>query len=99
MTEHRGFVGGLFQFTLMIFLVLGNGIGWAIKEFNPDCDNCVQYTAWVSSLPIDLVKEKEKQNKINTYLSIFISFPSLLIMHKVVGSVGITCDWTLILQQ
>lgn len=63
MTEHRGFVGGLFQFTLMIFLVLGNGIGWAIKEFNPDCDNCVQYTAWVSSLPIDLVKENKKKIK------------------------------------
>jgi len=44
--EHRGFVGGMFQFTLMIFLVLGNGIGWAIKEFHPDCDDCVQYTAW-----------------------------------------------------
>jgi len=44
--EHRGFIGGMFQFTLMIFLVLGNGIGWAIKHFHPDCEDCVQYTAW-----------------------------------------------------
>lgn len=44
--EHRGFIGGLFQFTLMVFFVLASGIGWAVKSNFPDSKDAVQYAIW-----------------------------------------------------
>ena len=39
--EHRGFIGGLFQFTLCAFIVIASGIGWAIKSNFSDSENAV----------------------------------------------------------
>jgi len=43
---HRGFIGGMFQFTLMLFLVLSNGVGWAINTYHKNCPDCFQWTVW-----------------------------------------------------
>jgi MFS family permease len=44
--EHRGLIGGLFQFSLMVFLVVASGIGMAINSSFPDSDNAYQYSVW-----------------------------------------------------
>lgn len=43
---HRGLIGGLFQFTLMVFLVIASSIGLAISRNLPDCENCYQFSLW-----------------------------------------------------
>jgi len=44
--ESRGFIGGLFQFTLMVFLVIASGIGMGINSNYHDSEDSYQYAVW-----------------------------------------------------
>jgi len=52
--EHRGFIGGLFQFTLCAFMVIASGIGLGIKSNFSDSENAVQYLIWWM-IPLGLI--------------------------------------------
>jgi len=43
---HRGFITGLFQFALNLFLAIAGGIGWAISSTHPDSEDAYQYSVW-----------------------------------------------------
>lgn len=44
--EYRGAIGGLFQFTLMVFIVIAGGIGLLVKKCLPDDEDAFQYMLW-----------------------------------------------------
>ena len=51
---HRGLIGGMFQFTLMVWLVIASGIGMVINNTYPTSDTAYQYSVWWM-LPLGLL--------------------------------------------
>ena len=45
-TANTRLIGGLFQFSLMIYLVIASRIGMVVNSRFPDSDNAYQYSVW-----------------------------------------------------
>ena len=45
-TANTHLIGGLFQFSLMVYLVIASRIGMVVNSRFPDSDNAYQYSVW-----------------------------------------------------